>query len=133
MEVNYVAIVVAAVASFVISSVWYTVFDKQRTELLSSANADTAAGTKPPAWKILVELVRSLIVASVLAEFATHLEITDWTAAALLGFAAWIGFPFVLLTGSVLWDNVPWKLAAIHAGDWLLKLLVITVIVGVWH
>jgi hypothetical protein len=31
-----------------------------------------------------------------------------------------------------MWEKVPPKLAAIHAGDWLLKLLVIAVIVSVW-
>lgn len=96
MEVNYLAIVAAAVASFVISSVWYAVFDRQRTELLGGA--DAAAGGRPPAWKVLVELFRSLVVASVLAGLAARMEITDWTGAALLGSAAWIGFPFVLLT-----------------------------------
>jgi hypothetical protein len=45
----------------------------------------------------------------------------------------WIGFPVVLLAGSVFHENVPFRLAALHAGDWLVKLLVIAVIVGVWH
>jgi hypothetical protein len=45
----------------------------------------------------------------------------------------WVGFPFVLLSGSVLWDNVDWRLATIHAGDWLLKLLVISLIVGLFR
>jgi len=35
--------------------------------------------------------------------------------------------------GSVVHENVPLMLAAIHAGDWLAKLLVIAVIVGVWR
>jgi hypothetical protein len=39
----------------------------------------------------------------------------------------------VLLTGSVIHENVPWKLAAIHAGDWLVKLVVVTVIVSLWR
>jgi hypothetical protein len=39
----------------------------------------------------------------------------------------------MILAGSVLWDNRPWKLAAIHAGDWLVKLLVMAVILGVWR
>jgi hypothetical protein len=42
----------------------------------------------------------------------------------------------VLLVGSVTQENVPWKLAAIHAGDWLAlapKLLIVAVIVTVWR
>ena len=33
----------------------------------------------------------------------------------------------------MLHERAPWKLAAIHAGDWLVKLLVVTVIVSVWR
>jgi Protein of unknown function (DUF1761) len=54
------------------------------------------------------------------------------TGAVRLGLALWIGFPVVLWTGAVTWERVPPKLAAIHAGDWLLKLLVIAAIVSVW-
>jgi hypothetical protein len=50
----------------------------------------------------------------------------------LLGLALWLGFPFVLLTGSMMWDRVPAPTAALHAGDWLLKLVVISAIVGLW-
>jgi hypothetical protein len=39
----------------------------------------------------------------------------------------------MLLTGSVIHENVPWQLAIIHAGDWLLKLLIIGVVVGAWR
>ena len=61
------------------------------------------------------------------------LEVADWTGAVKLGFSLWIGFPIVLWTGAVLLEKVPAKLATIHAGDWLLKPLVIAVIVSVWH
>jgi hypothetical protein len=126
---NYLAIAVAAVTAVVLSTVYYTVFAKQMAAL-SAAAGDSA---RPPAWKILVELVRSLIVASVLAGFASKLGITDSTGGLLLGLSLWIGFPVVLLLGSVIWENVPPKLAALHAGDWLVKLLVVSVIVSIWH
>jgi hypothetical protein len=31
-----------------------------------------------------------------------------------------------------MWEKVPWRLAATHAGDWLVKVLAVAVIVGVW-
>jgi hypothetical protein len=34
---------------------------------------------------------------------------------------------------SVVHENVPLMLAAIHAGDWLVKLLLMAVIIGVWR
>jgi hypothetical protein len=33
----------------------------------------------------------------------------------------------------VLHEGVPWRLAALHAGDWLLKLVAIALIVGLWR
>ena len=64
---------------------------------------------------------------------AVGIDITDWAGAVGLGLAPWIAFPVVLLTGSVIHENVPWKLAAIHAGDWWVKLVVVSVIVSLWR
>ena len=61
---------------------------------------------------------------------ASHLHSVGSTV--LLGLVLWLGFPLVLLTGSMMWDKVPTVTAVLHAGDWLLKLLVISAIVGLW-
>ena len=129
---NYLAIVVAAVAAFVFSAVWYGVFGQDMAKL-HPAYADPAAALRPPAWKMLVEVVRSLILAYVLSRFVVLLGVVDWRGAIRLGLWMWVGFPFVLWTGAVVWENVPPKLAAIHTGDWLVKLLLITVVVGLWR
>ena len=50
--------------------------------------------------------------------------------AARLGLGLWGAFPVVLLTGSVVHEQVPWQQATIHAGDWLVKLLLISALVG---
>jgi hypothetical protein len=130
-DLNVLAIVVAAVVVLVLSTVYYTAFGKQLAQL-SPAYADAASNARPPAWQVVVELVRSLVVASVLAGLAEGLDIADWTGGFQLGISLWIGFPVVLWTGAVMWEKVPPRLAAIHAGDWLLKLLVIAVIVSAW-
>jgi hypothetical protein len=91
------------------------------------------AGAKMPGGKLLIELARCLVLAYVIARFMTLLGVSNWMGAVHFGFSLWIGFPLILLTGSVLWENVPWKVAAIHAGDWLVKLVVIPIIVAVWH
>ncbi len=49
-----------------------------------------------------------------------------------LGALVWV-FPAMILLGSVVHENVPLMLAAIHAGDWLVKLLLMAVIIGVWR
>ena len=56
-----------------------------------------------------------------------------WLEGAGLGLLAWVGFPLVILTGSVLHERYPWPLAAIHLGDWLLKLLLVAAVVSAWR
>ena len=128
---NYLAVLVAAVAAFVVSSVWYTIFGNAWMELRGIDPA-TAADTATPAWTMLFVVFQSLVVAFMLAYFVGHLGIVDWKGAVRLGALVW-GFPAMILLGSVVHENVPLMLAAIHAGDWLVKLLLMTVILGVWR
>ncbi len=131
-ELKFLAILTAAVVVFVVSTVWYMVFASARGSLTPSVNA-TQASARPPLWKVILEILRSLLLASVLAGLANRLGIKDVWSAVSLGLILWIGFPFILLSGSVIWDNIPWKIAAIHAGDWFLKLVIISITVGLWH
>ncbi|MGQ0642052.1 MAG: DUF1761 domain-containing protein [Gemmatimonadaceae bacterium] len=137
LQLNYLAIIVAAAAAFVVSLVWYGVFGETVSAARGVQGAAAAAAAadmaRPPIWKMLVELVRCIVIAAVLAGLAAKLGALSWGGAALLGFVLWIGFPVVLWLGAVIWENVPLTLAAVHAGDWLVKLVVVAVIVGVWR
>jgi hypothetical protein len=133
MRVNYWAILVSAVAAFVLSFVWYSVFAEQMLRLHPLSPGTPAAMMRPPLGKMLVEVVRSLILASVLARLVRGLGVSTVPGAVWLAVLLWIGFPFVLWTGAIMWENVPLELAAIHAGDWLLKLVLVTVIVAGWR
>ena len=128
---NYLAVLVAAVAAFVVSSVWYTIFGNAWMELRGIDPA-TVADTATPAWTMLFVVFQSLVVAFMLAYFVGHLGIVDWKGAVRLGALVW-GFPAMILLGSVVHENVPLMLAAIHAGDWLVKLLLMSVILVVWR
>jgi hypothetical protein len=130
---NYWAIIVSALAAFVLSFAWYSTFAEPMLRLHPGSPGTPAAMVRPAAWKMFVEVGRNLILASALARLVRGLGVSTWTAAAGLAVLLWVAFPVVLWTGGIMWENVPLELAAIHAGDWLAKLLVITVIVGVWR
>jgi len=129
MELDFLAVVVAAAAAFILSGVWYWVFGNQLA-LLHPAYVDSGSLS---AKDVIVELARNVVVALVLAWLVDQIRVDGWAQAALLGFMLWIGIAVVLLIGSVYHEKVPAKLAAIHAGDWLLKLVVIAIMVGVWQ
>jgi hypothetical protein len=131
--INFSAVVVAAAAAFAMSSVWYILFGKERMKLLGNDPGAAADMRRVETWKKLAEFVRGLVVAYVIARFVVLLGVADWRGAVQLGVWLWIGFPFMILLGSVMWDKRPWKLAAIHAGDWLVKVLLMAVILGMWR
>ena len=131
--INYWAVIVTTLAAFAFSSVYYMVFGKARMKLLANEPGATADVRKVPVWKVALELVRSFVVTLVLAHVIVLARIAGWLDAAQLAIWIAIGFPVMILMGSVTWDKRPWKLAAIHAGDWIIKLLLIAVILGVWR
>jgi hypothetical protein len=124
-----ISVVVAALAVFVASSIWYSALTPIEARALGAAAIDRG---RPSAPKALVELLRSVLVGAVVAGVAHAAHLHGVGSTVLLGLALWAGFPFVLLTGSMIWDKVPTPTALLHAGDWLLKLVLISVIVGLW-
>ncbi|MGH9173542.1 MAG: DUF1761 domain-containing protein [Vicinamibacterales bacterium] len=129
IELNYLAAIVAAIAVFVFAGVYYSLLASQGAKW----SAAWAEGSQTPAWLIGLELIRAVVVASVIAGLVAFIDITDVAGALRLAVALWVAFPVVLLIGSVTHEGAIWQLAAIHAGDWLAKLLIIAVIVSVWR
>jgi hypothetical protein len=122
------SVLVAAVAAFVTGFAYYAALGSRLARVSPAAPANDGM----PAWKGAVELARCLVLAGVVAGLASRADVTTWAGGLGLGLALWVGFPLVLWTGAMLHERTPWPLAAIHAGDWLIKLVVVAVIVSVW-
>jgi hypothetical protein len=123
-------IVLAAVAAFLASSVYYAVISPVERRMLGAAALDRG---RPTALKIVAELLRTMLVAAVFAWVADQADRLVLPDAVPLALALWLGFPVALLTGSVAWERVAPITATMHAGDWLLKLMLIATIVGALH
>ena len=120
---NLLAVGVATVAAFVASTTYYS---------LLAAPAEGGTG-RPPAWKILVELLRSGVVTVAFALAFGELGITGVGGVLLFALVVWLAFPVAILSGSIVWENVPFRTAALHAGDWLCKAVLLALIVGLWR
>ena len=133
-KMNYWAVVVAAFVAFVVSAVWYSplLLGKAYMEV-RGMNPAPMANMKIPAGEMLGEFVHNAVIAFVLAHFVVRLGVRDWRGALQLGLWVWVGFQAMLLMGAVLHEKMPWMLYAIHAGDALVKTLVMTVVLGVWR
>ncbi len=120
------ALGLATAAAVAASGAWYAAFGRRLAQLDDAYAEDTAAA----GWIVPVELARSGTVAVTVSALAARTGVTRPRDAVRLGLALWVAFPGVLLTGSVVHEKVPWRLAAIHAGDWLVKLLLVSLTTG---
>lgn len=127
---NLLAVLVATVVFFVIGAAYYAGLGDR---LAPVTTTDPAPADRPAAATMVVELVRGLVVVIAVAAVVTGLNLTSVPSGLLLALGLWVGFPVVLLAGSVFHERVPLGRAALHAGDWLLKLAVITPILAVWR
>ncbi len=125
-DISVLAVVVAAIVAFVLSGAWYAAWGAQ----LAAARGGTLDASMP-AWKIGVELLRNLVLAAVLAGAASRADVDGAAGGVLLGLVLWLAFPLVLWTGAIIHEGTSRRVAAIHAGDWLLKLLAVAVIVSI--
>ena len=116
------AIVVSTVAGFAISATYYSVAP-------ATAAHDGAAPEPSPVVVAMVELCRSAAVAVLIAVLMSAANWVTPTEGALLGAGLWT-LPVVLLIGSVVHESTPWRSAAVHAGDWLVKLVALGAIIG---
>lgn len=113
----------AAISAFVASSLWYSpiLFGRQ---FLALSGAAASAGSE--GFKFAAEMLRNLLLAFVISELLARLHADRLRGSMGLAAILWLGFPVTLLSGSVLWQNVPIELALIHCGDWLIKILLMT-------
>ena len=131
-RLNYLAIAAATVAVFIEGSLYYSplMFGPLWMRL---SGMDPSAAAKVSPWAVVAEIARGFVLTYVVARLVARLTDANWRSATGLGLWLWLGFPLMLLSGSVMWQGVSWKIAAIHAGDWLAKLFLITAIVGTWR
>jgi len=125
-----VGIAAATVAAFILSSMYYSAITPLERRAVGAAALDRG---RPRPWKVVTELARTAVLATVFTWIARQAGDIDLLRDLTLAVILWIGFPVVLLTGSVIWEKVHPATAAMHAGDWLIKLVVIAVVLGLLH
>jgi hypothetical protein len=129
-DLDALPIAVASALAFVLSSTYYTLTARQ---LAAARGSAAAVEERTPPGKVALELVRSAVLATVVAGLAGAADLHTWSAGLALGAALWVGFPLVLWSGAVLWEGTSPRLAVLHGFDWLAKLLLVAAVVTTWR
>lgn len=123
VEVNWVAIVVAVVASMVLGYVWYSmgVFGRRWMELIGKKEEDLREGAGAGMAGMLVS---SGVTAYVLTHFVSYAGADTAYEGAVTGFWIWLGFMATVMLSEVFFEKRPFALFTINAGYQLVNLLV---------
>lgn len=124
-----VAVLVATIATFVFGGFYYAMLGDR----LAAVRGPEAPSDETPPWTLAAEVGRCLVVAIVVAGLASRAGVDTAVGGLLLGLVLWVGFPLVLWLGAIIHENTSWRLAVIHGGDWLAKLLIVGLIVSAWR
>jgi hypothetical protein len=139
VPVNYLAVVVAAIISMVIGSVWYgPLFGSM---WMKETGMKKPAKMTPTIKKMMMKsyslmFVGSLVMAFVLAHAiifaAAYMGEAGVSGGLMSGFWNWLGFVAPVTLGSVLWEGKSWKMWALNNGYYLVTLLAMGVVLAVW-
>ena len=138
--VNYLAILVAALAGWVIGAAWYMSLSKQwvaaqgKTVEEFKAQADAAKGTSQAWMPYLLAFIAELIMAWVLAGLLAHLgpgETTVWNGIVSALFV-WVGFVVTTLAVNNMFSMRKPMLTVIDSGHWLAVLVVMGFVLGLF-
>lgn len=130
---NYLAIVIAAVAGFGIGAVWYTfLFQKQWMAAMGIDEAAIRAGGGPGATPFVVAAAGHLVMAFVLSAFLHSLGAATLGGGLAVGFFAWLGFVITSMAVNNGFGGRNINVTVIDGGHWLAVLLAMGLILGLF-
>jgi hypothetical protein len=131
VPVNYLAVVIAAVANYVIGSLWYGVIFRKAWLKMSGISE-----MKVTAVSVILGLIGALLTSYVLQHaifFATeYLKTSGVVGGLTTGFFSWLGFIAPVTIGVVTYEKKPFPLWILNNAYWLISLLVMGVILSAW-
>ncbi len=135
VDLNYLAILVSVVASFILGLLWYSplLFRKPWMKMMGITQQHMEESKKKGMAKLYIgNFVTTLIMVYVLSHFVDYAQAKTITDGLQLGLWVWLGFIATLLFGSILWEGKPFKLFLINAGYRLVELLIVASILSAW-
>jgi hypothetical protein len=130
-DVNWLAVVVAAVVKFAIGGVWYSppVFGP-RWGAIVGVSPDAFKARMVPA--MITDLIASLLLAWVLANVLKFTGAIGLIPGVRVSFFLWLGFVAPPLMSTTVYEGRPIALFGINAAYWLVSMLVMGGIIGAW-
>lgn len=130
-NVNYLAVLVAAVINMVVGALWYSkaMFAKPWMKLTGKKMEDMNGAASGYA----IAMVGALVQAFVMANLVRDVGAATVGAGATLGFLLWLAFTGITSAVTNVFSGNSWKLWQINTGYFLVVLVVNGALLAVWR
>lgn len=132
--INYVAVVAAAVASFMLGWVWYSMLFQQQWMAALGKTPEECKDQSMPVGLMALTFVSLAVMALILAGVMGHLGPTGFTLknGVITGALVWLGFVITTMAVNHGYQGVKRALTVIDSGHWLAVLVLQGAILGLW-
>ena len=132
--ISYLAVVVAAVASWCFGAAWYTALAKPWMAARGYATKEEMLGPggKPSPAPFVLSFVAELVMAWMLAGIIGHMGEVTVKDGLISAFFVWLGFVITTLAVNHAYAKARPTLTAIDGGHWLGVLLVQGLVIGLF-
>jgi hypothetical protein len=131
-HVNFLAVFVAALANFLIATLWYAVIFGSLWKRLTGIT-----DMKPVPMKMAMVFLGSIVMSFVLLHSIVfgneYLKVSGLAGGLMGGFFSWLGFIAPVTLTNVVYEKRSWKLWLLDNSFWLLSLLVMGAILSMWQ
>ncbi|MCH7884316.1 MAG: DUF1761 domain-containing protein [Planctomycetes bacterium] len=133
-QINFLAVLVAAVAMFTIGGVWYgLLFAKRWAEVHGYTDEQLQAMAKTQRRNFAIFFVSDLVMGVILSLLIINLDIQSAIQGAGLGLVIWFGIAATIGACKNAANNKPLAAFVIDTGHELTALVVMGMILGAWR
>ena len=132
IQVNYLAVLLAAVSAMVVGSLWYgPLFGNMWMKLIGISKSDINKKDMPKLYGIM--FLGALVESYILSHFIHYAGAYTLVNGAKTGLWAWLGFVATTMIGNYMFAKRPMNLFYIDAGYALVNLMIMgAIIASMW-
>ena len=131
IHINYLAVIIAAIANYVIATIWYAALFRNVWKKLSGVT-----DMKPSALTMALSLVGSFVLSFVLYHSIVfgnaYFKIVGIKGGLMGGIFGWLGYIAPVTLTAKLYERKRWGLWLLDNAFWLISLLIMGVILSKW-
>jgi hypothetical protein len=132
-DINYLSVLVAAIAGFAFGAAWYISLSKP---WMAAARIDPAKAAQSgrSIEPFIVSFIALLVMAVVIFVIINSIYLGEFTVSngLMVGFVVWLGFILTTLAVNQRYQGYGWGLTLIDALHWLGVALIMGAILGAW-